>query len=368
MAGVSDDAVPGAPAWAAASVDVLVAAYNERRHIGARIDNLGRTQGLDVPLGIRVGSDGSDDGTVPRANEAAQRVRAAADPSRPPIDVEVIAFEPRRGKPSVMNDLVARSRADVVVFTDANTRFAPDTIERLLVRFADPAVGCVCGELRLVAKGGAENRDHVYWRYERFLKYQESQLDALLGANGGVYAIRRELYEPVPANTVVDDFWISMSLIERGWRCVYAPEAVAVEDVPARIADEFGRRVRIGVGNYQALRRFAGLLNPRRGTLALAFFSHKVLRWFVPHLMLVALACNVTLAALVEQPFYAWLLLAQLLFYGAAWIGHAASRRGGTPAPLRLPLFLVSMNLALLFGWWRYLSGRFGGTWARTAR
>lgn len=338
-------------------VDVLVAAYNERRHIAERIHNLCAGDYPADRLTIRVGSDGSDDGTVEVA-----RVAAAEHADRP---IDLAAFQVRRGKPSVMNDLVARSDADIIVFTDANTSFAPEAISQLVRHFEDPEIGCVCGELRLEAAGGTENRDHIYWRYERFLKFQESRLGALLGANGGVYAVRRSLYEAIPANTVVDDFWISMALIEKGWKSRYDPEAVAVEDVPERIADEFGRRVRIGAGNYQALRRFWKVLDPRRGYLALAFFSHKVLRWFVPHFMVLALLANV---ALLGVPGYRCLLLAQVLFYATAWSGHALSRRGGAPALLRLPLFFVSMNLALLLGCKRYLSGRLGGTWARTAR
>ena len=338
-------------------VDVLVAAYNERQHIAERIHNLCASDYAPDRLTIRVGSDGSDDGTV-----AAAEAAMAAHPDR---SIDLAAFEARRGKPSVMNDLVARSDAEIIVFTDANTSFTPEAISRLVRHFEDPEIGCVCGELRLEAAGGTENRDHIYWRYERFLKFQESRLGALLGANGGVYAVRRSLYEAIPANTVVDDFWISMALTERGWKNRYDPEAVAIEDVPERIADEFGRRVRIGAGNYQALRRFWRVLDPRRGYLALAFFSHKVLRWFVPHFMVLALIANL---ALLAVPGYRWLFLAQVGFYATAWIGNRLSRRGGAPAVLRLPLFFVSMNLALLLGCKRYLSGRVGGAWARTAR
>ncbi len=117
----------------------------------------------------------------------------------------------------------------------------------------------------------------------------------MLGANGGVYALRRTDYTPIPARTIVDDFWISMEIIESGRRCVYDPEAVATEEIPARIGDEFRRRVRIGIGNYQAFGRFIRMLDPRRGWVALSFLSHKCLRWLVPHFMLTALACNVLL-------------------------------------------------------------------------
>ena len=335
------------------TVAVLVAAYNEERHIEERLHNL---LSLDYPperLRIYVGSDGSSDATEALV--------------APFVGERVVwrGFTQRRGKPSVINDLAALATEDVLVFTDANTSFAPDAVRRLVRHLEDPEVGCVCGELRLVAPDGTENPDHIYWRYERLLKFFEGRLGALLGANGGVYAVCRPLYRPIPPNTIVDDFWISMELVRDGYRCVYDPEAVAYEEVPPRIGDEFRRRVRIGIGNYQALRRFAPLLDPRRGMVALAFFSHKCLRWLVPHFMVAAAAANL---ALLGEPLYDWLGAAQVAFYGLAWYGYRRSLGGTTPAPLRIPLFLVSMNLALLVGFWKYLGGRYSGAWARTAR
>lgn len=335
------------------TVAVLVAAYNEQRHIEERIHNL---LSLDYPperLRIYVGSDGSDDATESLV--------------APFVGERVVwrGFRERRGKPSVINDLAALATEEVLVFTDANTSFTADAVRRLVRHLEDPQVGCVSGELRLVAGEGSENPDHIYWRYERLLKYFEGRLGALLGANGGVYAVCRALYRPIPPNTIVDDFWISMELVRDGYRCVYDPEAVAWEEVPPRIGDEFRRRVRIGIGNYQALRRFAPLLDPRRGMVAVAFFSHKVLRWLVPHCMVIAALANL---ALVFEPLYAWLALAQGAFYALAWYGYRRSLGGPAPAPLRIPLFLVSMNLALLLGFWKFLAGRYSGTWARTVR
>jgi cellulose synthase/poly-beta-1,6-N-acetylglucosamine synthase-like glycosyltransferase len=335
------------------SVAVVVAAYNEERHIGERIRNLLE---LDYPpdrLRIYIGSDCSNDATVEIA------MSAATD------RVTVVPFATRRGKPSVVNDLVARAAEDIVVFTDANTLFASDAVRRIVRRFEEQSVGCVSGELRLVAASGADNQDHIYWRYERFLKFFEARAGILLGANGGIYAVRRALYAPVPPNTIVDDFWISIDLVRRGHRCDYDPEAVAYEDVPDRIADEFGRRVRIGAGNFQALREFYGLLSPRRGMVAVAFLSHKVLRWFVPHLMIAAAGANLLM---LDSPFYAVLAAAQCVFYGVAVVGYRMGRTGPVPRPLRLPLFFVSMNFALLRGFARYLSGKVGGAWERTAR
>lgn len=334
------------------SVAVLVAAHNEERHIATRIRNL---LTLDYPadrVRIFVGSDGSTDRSIEVLRDMANE------------RVHVSDFAGRRGKASVLNDLVTLATEDILIFTDANTLFKADALRQLTRHFALPNVGCVCGELRLMGSGG-DNQDHIYWRYERLLKYHESSIGALLGVNGGVYAMRRTAYRPIPTDTIVDDFWISMQVVETGQRCLYAHDALAFEEVPERIADEFKRRVRIGMGNYQALRRFAGLLHPRHGTVAFAFFSHKVLRWLMPHAMVLALASNLLLA---DRPVYATLLAGQIAFYASACIGWRYSCSGITPRLLRAPLFFVSMNVALLLGWWQYLRGRSSGVWARSVR
>jgi cellulose synthase/poly-beta-1,6-N-acetylglucosamine synthase-like glycosyltransferase len=335
------------------SIAVLVAAHDEERHIAARIRNLLEVDYPADRLRVLIGSDGSGDGTV-------AIVRGFDDPRIVLLDSPL-----RRGKPAVLNQLAGMATEEILVLTDANTLFARDTLRQLAAHFDDPTVGCVCGELRLTTGAGAENPDGVYWRYERMLKAHEARIDALQGANGGVYALRRERFRPVPANTIVDDFWISMEVVSAGFRCVYEPRAVATEEVPPRIRDEFRRRVRIGIGNYQALVRFAPLMHPRHGLRAFAFVSHKVLRWFVPHLMVVALLANV---ALVGQPPYGAMLALQLAFYGLSALAWWRSLSGSAPRLLRLPLFFVGMNLALLVGFWKFLTGQYSGAWARTER
>ncbi len=335
-------------------VAVLVAAFNEERHIGERVRNvLDQTYPADR-LRIYVGSDASDDRTT--------EILRGFDSER----ITFADFTARRGKASVINDLAAMATEDILVLTDANTFFQADAVDKLVRHFERSDVGCVCGELRLLTDGATgDNQDHIYWRYERMLKFFESRIGALLGANGGVYALRREGFLAIPPNTIVDDFWISMQVIEAGQRCIYDPEAVATETIPERIGDEFRRRVRIGMGNYQALRRFFGLLAPSHGAVAFTFLSHKCLRWFVPHFMVIAFVSNLLLAG---QGAYGLLLLGQLLFYASAWLGWRYSRSGDTPRALRLPLFFVSMNLGLLVGFWRFATSGTTGVWARSAR
>ena len=275
---------PAAPAASAPRVTVIVSAYNEEAHIESRIRNVLEQDYPAERLSVRVGSDGSADRTAALAT-------ALAGPR-----VHVHPFAVNRGKASVLNDLVAASGdADILVFTDANTRFAPDAVRRLVEAMA-PGVGAACGELVLEKPGRGGNQDHAYWSFERRLKAAESDVGGLVGANGGIYAIRRELYEPIPPDTICDDFVISMRIASAGHGLVYAPAAVAYEDTPSDPMVEFHRRVRIGIGNYQALFEYPQFLGKSPVMLRFTYFSHKVLRWFTPHLLLCMLLTSILLA------------------------------------------------------------------------
>ena len=224
------------------SVTVLMAAYNEADVIERTLDNLAQ---LDYPNGqleILVGSDGSSDGTVELAGRWSER------------GVRVLDFPERRGKMSVISDLAAAARGDILVLTDANTLIRPDAVRNLVRHFGDPSVGAVCGELRLVTPDGQRAEEGLYWRYEVTLKVLENRLNAVLGANGAIYAVRRPLFPDLSRDLITDDFVIPMTVRAAGHRVVYDPEAVAMEEAPASVSSEFRRRVRIGAGNWQALR------------------------------------------------------------------------------------------------------------------
>jgi len=336
------------------SVEMVIAAYNEESCIRQRVENLLAQDYPASRLTISVGSDGSQDDT----NAILSSI------SHPALNAQL--FEHNRGKISVLNQLAGASNSQILVFSDANTLFDDDAIRQLVSVFADPQVGAVSGELKLLAADNAENSDGLYWRYEQKLKQWESRFDANLGANGGIYAIRSALYPQLPTDTVVDDFAIVMDIARRGWKVVYQPLAIAREPVAGTIADERKRRIRIGVGNYQALTRSLWALNPLRGMRSFAFISHKLLRWFVPHLMLLALLSNLLL---VGQPPYHWLMLAQMLFYLLVFITHLSMLRSRPVGKLlRIAHFFVAMNLSLLQGFIKFISGRVQGSWERTAR
>jgi cellulose synthase/poly-beta-1,6-N-acetylglucosamine synthase-like glycosyltransferase len=333
-------------------VAVVLSAFNEQVHIGARIENLRAQTYPRERVAIYVGSDGSTDLTLP----ILQQLQAP--------DLHVFGFTTRRGKASVLNDLLTHVQEPVCIFTDANVVFEQDAIERLVGSLYEHEAGAVVGELQL-QKSAGDNQDSLYWRIERMLKAAEGRMGALLGANGAIYAIRSELYEPLPPDTIIDDFVIAMRIASRGHALVYESAARAIEDTPDNIDDEFRRRVRIGIGNYQALFRFPQFLfnvSPQRG---LCYLSHKILRWLGPHLLLVML-----IASLLSygQPLYRMLFWAQLLGYGMLLGVNALRARVRLPRWLGGLLLLAGLNLAFAVAFWRYLCNDMQGQWSRTQR
>jgi cellulose synthase/poly-beta-1,6-N-acetylglucosamine synthase-like glycosyltransferase len=195
------------------------------------------------------------------------------------------------------------------------------------------------------------------------LKTRESALDSCLGANGAIYAIRKSHWPAIPDKTFVDDFVIGMRVREAGHRVIYDTEALATEELPLSVGHEMTRRIRIGAGDFQALFLCWRSLLPWRGFYSIAFWSHKVLRWFAPFLMIAALVSNI---ALLPQPFFAVLLALQLAFYGLAILGALIRRR--KIVLFSAPCYFVTINLALLLGFFRFITGTQQAAWKRTAR
>ena len=230
--------------------------------------------------------------------------------------------------------------------------------------FNRPEIGCVCGELRLRSRGQA-NGEQLYWRFETLLKFLESRLNMLVGANGALFAIRRSLYVPVPADGVVDDFLIAMNVRAAGYRVVYDPEAIAWEEVAPSARHEFRRHVRIGAGNFQALRYTWRQLNPLAGAVALAFWSHKVCRWLVPPVMAAAQLSAVLLA---REPVYGLAAALGGVLVLLALLGHRLDLHARYWAPASIPYYFLSMNLALLLGLLTFVRGAQSIVWTPTAR
>lgn len=335
-------------------VAIVISAHNEERHIRDRVENL---LALDYPahlLRAYIGSDGSADRTG--------RILGEFTDAR----LHAFVFEHNRGKASVLNDLLTRVTEPIVVFSDANVFFEADAVLALVAHFSDEQVGGVSGELRLAGAGG-DNQDSLYWRVEQFLKFFEARINGLLGANGAIYAIRRDLWKPLCADTICDDFCVAMNVAAAGRRLVYEPSARAHEDTPASIGDEYKRRVRIGIGNFQALLRHPEYLFRTSAGTAFAYLSHKVIRWLAPHLLAIGLlaSCVVATASTAWAAFAA----AQAGLYAiAAWTYRRSVGGSALPAALRIPAFLFAINWAFLVASYKFATGQYGGSWTRTRR
>lgn len=340
-----------APAQRLPRVSVLIAAHDEASCIREKIEN---TLALDYPadqLEILVGSDGSTDGTDDIVRGFAHRgVRLSA--------------AARGGKVAVLNRLAGLATGDVWLFTDANTQIERGALRHLVRPFSRAEVGGVCGRLRLVTPEGAPAGEGLYWKYENLLKFYESRCGALMGANGGLYALRREEWEPLAPDTIVDDFMVTMRVLMHGRLLVYEPSAVAEEETASELHEEARRRVRIATGNFQSLRTLAPLLR-RPDFVGFAFWSHKVLRWVAPFFLALAFAANLLLVG--HGAVYSLSLIAQLLFLLAA-VAPTDALPAGARGPARLCRYFLEMNVSLVRGLVRFLTTRPSAAWQRTAR
>lgn len=335
------------------SVTVLIAAHNEATCIAARLENLLEQDYPPDKLEIIVGSDASTDET----DAIVQRFGARG--------VRLSRGE-RAGKAGVLARILLLAKGEVLVLTDANTEFERDAIRLLVQQLREPEVGLVCGRLRLHSPVGAPLAESAYWKLESLLKLYESRRGCVMGANGGIYAVRKDLFPALPEGTVVDDFVAALRVLQRGYEVRYEPEAIAHEETAPGHADEYRRRVRIAAGCFRALAQYQDLLSPRHGFTSFALWSHKVLRWVVPHAMLLALGTNLLLAT--QSTFFAALLAGQCMGYLLAALGLL----GASPRNLRKladPLaHFVEMNAALLVGFIRFARGGQGQIWSRTER
>ncbi len=337
------------------TVSILISAYNEERQIAARIQNL---LDLDYPRDRReilVASDGSGDATLERAT-------AFED-----AGVRVFGFPERRGKPAALNALAIRATGEVLVFTDARQRFERGTVRALVAGFGDPEVGGVGGELMLVAdpeRGSVGEAVGLYWHYEKWIRRAESRVDSTVGATGAIYAVRRELFRPLPVDTLLDDVLEPMEVVAQGRRVVFESAARAYDRAAATASQEFARKARTLAGVFQLFAHHPWVLHPLRNRLFFQTVSHKALRLLTPLGLVAALVANLPL---LQSPFYRVCLALQLAFYAAALAGHARRDRRDRSPLLSLPYLVCVLAGAALVGFLRFARGRQAVTWERAS-
>lgn len=334
------------------SVTVVVAAHNEANGIGRKLLSVLEQDYPPEQVTIVVASDGSDDGTP----------LVVAGLGRPNVGVLDL---PRVGKGAALVAAVAVAEGDVLVFSDANSILAPDALRQLVRSFDDPRVGGVAGNQVYVHRGGGDAitvGEQSYWDFDRILKQAESRAAHVTGATGALYAIRRSLFRPIPPG-VNDDFYLSLAVIDAGYRMVFEPGAVAFEAVAGSRAMEYGRRVRIMTRGLRCVASMPRLLDPRRtGFYALQLFSHKVLM----RVMAVPLALVGLTSVLLyrRSGVYRLAVWGQVISYGLAATGLALAGRpvGHTPM-LALPAYFCVVQVASLHAAWNLLTGRTYDRW-----
>jgi cellulose synthase/poly-beta-1,6-N-acetylglucosamine synthase-like glycosyltransferase len=337
------------------TVTLIIPACNEERWIARKIEN---TLSLAYPrdrLEIVVASDGSADRTV----EIARRYQ------RP--GVTVTAFPARLGKQEMLNRLVPGARGQIVAITDTSALLAKDAIEQLVRPFADPRVGCAIGRRVCVLqqRSVASLAESFYWRYESWIKESESRWHSCLAATGQLYAVRRSVFPHV--ERVGEDFYIPMKVLaSTGKRSVYVPAAVAAIPAAASLSIEFERKTRAHVAFLISLPMFKHLLVPGRTPVWWQFISHHICRMLVPPAMLAAFLVSFALTS--ASQFYFFLMLAQILFYGLAFIGWIVATIGRRPKIFYLPFYFVFVQVALAQAWIRWPRRKYDYAWHPTDR
>ncbi len=340
-------------------VTLFIAAYNEREVLEQKLSN---SDELDYPkdkLTQLWVTDGSDDGSnlILQQNE----------------NIKVIHQDQRNGKIGAINRGMEFVTTPIVIFTDANTLLSRETIKHIVYHFNDPNTGCVSGEKRIVkskSDSAVSSGEGFYWKYESYIKRLESEINSTISAAGEIFAIRAELFRKVEADTILDDFVISLGIAERGYKIKYAPQAVAVENSSLTINEELKRKIRIAAGGIQTLIRMKNLLNIfKYGMLSFQFWSHKVLRWtMLPFAFILCLILNILIVLDNRSVIYSWLLYCQALFYFFALTGMLFRNIKSRFKFIFVPYYLLTMNYAILSGILRFAKGRQSINWEKAKR
>lgn len=276
----------------------------------------------------------------------------------------------RKGKISQVNRTVRKATGEIVVFSDANSMFNQDSILNIVKHFGDSQVGCVAGEKRIKKSNNSTSGEGegLYWKYESLLKKIDSKLYSAMGAAGEIFAIRRDLLnENVPENAIIEDFVVSMKLVENGYRIVYEPNAYAEEEPTLDVKSEYARRARISAGGFQAILLLKKLLNPfKYRIVTFEFISHRVLRWaVVPFLLPIVFGVNLFL---VSNSFYLIILALQLSFYALAFTGFILEKKRIKIKLFNLPYVFVMMNYSAYAGLKRFILGQQTVLWEKADR
>ncbi len=341
------------------TMTLMICAYNEQDVVAEKMQN---TRALDYPkdkFRVMWVTDGSND----RTNEL-----LAAYP-----EVDIVFSPERRGKTAALKHGLREVKTQYVAFTDANTMINSGAMKEIARLFMDKTVGCVSGEKRVAPRKDGEmaaEGEGLYWRYESTLKKWDSELYSTMGAAGELYAMDPTLCRDVPDNALLDDFMMSMYVVDEGHRIAYSPDAYALEYGSADIHEESKRKRRIAAGGLQSIWWLRKMLNPfRQPLVAFQYISHRVLRWSItPLALVILLIVNALLVMMGAGSFFTVMLILQLLFYPAALLGYFLSERGYRNKLLYAAYYFVFMNLNVFRGMAYLRSHSHSGAWEKAKR
>lgn len=336
-------------------VSLLITAYNEEKDIGTK---LGNSLGIDYPKDkyeIVVASDGSTDST--------DEIVRSYENNEAGVRVVLHRVEGRLGKTAAQNSAVNVCRGEIIVFSDAASMYDRGAIRAIVRNYNDPTVGAVSGMYKYINKEGSPVgfATIMFWTLENFIKSRQSRIKTITGCCGCIYSIRKDLYTPLPP-AIISDLVEPLTILQKGYRIVFEPAALAFEETTEKTKEEFNMRIRVIVRGMNGMLFVRKLFNPfRYPFVSMQLISHKVMRWLVPILSIVVFVSNCLLAA--KSQFFSILLIVQLIFYALAIIGYCLEKKRIHIKVLYLPLYFCVLNLASLISLYKVLMGENIVTW-----
>ncbi len=340
-------------------ISILISAFNEENVIEKKIHSIFNTNYPLNKIEVLIGSDYSTDNTdniiISLLNQYQQ--------------LQFYPFQIRSGKGNVINNLYEKSTGDILILTDANVILEENTIFELVKYFKDESIGLTDSRMinTNLKSTGISYQEKAYITREVYIKHHESVLwGTMMGPFGGCYAIRKELYSKVPPNFLVDDFYISMKVLEKGYKTINNLDAKVYEDIPNKLSDEFRRKIRIATGNFQNLGVFYKLLFKKTKGLAFCFISHKIFRWLGPFFIILAFISNLILALHID--FYLYLFVIHCVLLSLPLLDYLLKNLNFNINILRFITHFYSMNIALLIGFFKSLKSIESNVWKPTKR
>jgi biofilm PGA synthesis N-glycosyltransferase PgaC len=339
------------------SVSFIVAAFNEEAVVERKILNSLEQNYPAEKIEFIFITDGSTD-TTP------------AIVSRYP-SIRLLHQAQRLGKSAAVNRAVGAAGFDILMFSDANTTLNGDAVGNIAKHYRDSSVGGVAGEKKVISPAGNPGQpgegEGIYWKYESLLKKIDSDFYSVVGAAGELFSLRKNLYSPLPENTILDDFVLSLNAARQGFRIVYEPQAFAMELPSLSFKDEQNRKIRIAAGGFQSILMLRSLfLFWRHPRLSFLYLSHRVLRWTLsPLCLILAFIANLALCFVSEHQIFKVIFGVQLIFYGMAVIASITAVHNKL---FRIPYYFTFMNVSVIFGFFRFLTGNQSAVWEKAKR